>query len=306
MEAALLAAIYADPASDHARAVYADWLLERGDPRGELIVLQLAGVEHPEDVQRERELLQTYARTWRGPLPEDASQIVFKRGFPVGAMATGNIDEQPAWATFESITGLPHGEVFHLPCLRELVLESRAMQVLATLRAPLRARRLVWRSNADDRAADDARDAFPRVRVLPELESFMLHGHASLRAGELAWVRESWCMPQLKSLAIELGGLEVREALELFEPSRLERLRIRIVSGPREEALLWFSRDKIGGFGELAVQISYSIDDVTLAELGLALRRLPDDQLSELHFDPHTGEHAQIVRDGVRSQTRLR
>ena len=302
----MLAAIYADPASDQARAVYADWLLERGDPRGELIVLQLAGVERSEHVQRERELLQTYARTWRGPLPEGASQIVFKRGFPVGAMATGNIDEQPAWATFESITGLPHGEVFHLPSLRELVLESLAMQGLATLRAPLRARRLVWRSNADDRAAADARDAFPRIRELPELASFTLQGHASLRAGELAWLRQSWCMSQLESLAIELAGLEVREALELFEPSRLVRLRIRIVSGPREAALLWFSRDANGGFGELAVQISYSIDDVTLAELGLALRRLPTDQLSKLHFDPHTSEHAQIVRDGIRPQTRLR
>lgn len=164
----------------------------------------------------------------------------------------------------------------------------------------------IYADPASDRAADDARDAFSRVRVLPEIESFMLQGHASLRAGELAWIRESWCMPQLKSLAIELGGLEVREALELFEPTKLERFRIRIVSGPREEALLWFSRDAIGGFGELAVQISYSIDDVTLVELGLALRRLPNDQLSKLHFDPHTDEHAQIVRDGVRAQTRLR
>ena len=38
-EAELLAAIHADPRDDAPRLVYADWLLERGDVRGELIVL---------------------------------------------------------------------------------------------------------------------------------------------------------------------------------------------------------------------------------------------------------------------------
>ena len=302
----MLAAIYADPASDHAREVYADWLLERGDPRGELILLQLSGAGTPEHVERERELLQTYARRWRGPLPERASQVVFKRGFPVSATDTGAIDADPAWATFECITGLPEGEAFHLASLRELVLDSTGMQALATLRTPLRARRLVWRSHERDRAGDDVRAAFARVRALPDLESFTLQDQPAMRAGELAWLRTSWCMPRLKSLGLESSALEVPGAVEMFELTRLERLRIRVVSGPREEALLWFSRDESGRFGVLAVQISYSVDDVTLAELGLALRRLPSDQLSKLSFDPHTGEHAQIVREGLRAQLRLR
>src|SRR5512143_1029906 len=40
--AALEASIVADPADPAAYAVYADWLQRRGDPRGELIALQLA------------------------------------------------------------------------------------------------------------------------------------------------------------------------------------------------------------------------------------------------------------------------
>ena len=36
LERGLLAAIYAAPADDGPRAIYADWLLGRGDPRGEL------------------------------------------------------------------------------------------------------------------------------------------------------------------------------------------------------------------------------------------------------------------------------
>ena len=42
VESRLLAAVLADPGSDAPRQVYADWLQERGDPRGELIELQLA------------------------------------------------------------------------------------------------------------------------------------------------------------------------------------------------------------------------------------------------------------------------
>ena len=40
-ETELLAEIYAAPDDDAPRLVYADWLQERGDPRGEFIALQL-------------------------------------------------------------------------------------------------------------------------------------------------------------------------------------------------------------------------------------------------------------------------
>ena len=54
------AAILADPESPHGYAVYADWLVERGDPHGELIAVQLARETKPDDatlVAHERELL---------------------------------------------------------------------------------------------------------------------------------------------------------------------------------------------------------------------------------------------------------
>ena len=67
----LLAAIYADPSSDDARTIYADWLTSQGDPRGEFIQLQLqraAGTATPAGVRREAALLKKYAKTWLGPL----------------------------------------------------------------------------------------------------------------------------------------------------------------------------------------------------------------------------------------------
>ncbi len=47
-EDALLAAIEAAPDADGPRLVYADWLQERGDPRGHFIALQRAGKSTPE------------------------------------------------------------------------------------------------------------------------------------------------------------------------------------------------------------------------------------------------------------------
>jgi uncharacterized protein (TIGR02996 family) len=38
----LLAEVYASPDDDAPRLVYADWLQERDDPRGEFIALQIA------------------------------------------------------------------------------------------------------------------------------------------------------------------------------------------------------------------------------------------------------------------------
>ncbi|MBA3538768.1 MAG: TIGR02996 domain-containing protein [Deltaproteobacteria bacterium] len=118
----LLAAIYAAPFDDGPRAVLADLLLEAGDPRGELITLQL---EHarPANAQRERAMLRQAGNTWFDGLDKvGASDITLARGFPVAATTrTCNFDG-PAWATIESlaIDPLP-GVVFRgAPVLRGL------------------------------------------------------------------------------------------------------------------------------------------------------------------------------------------
>lgn len=55
-EAALRAAIVANPADDAPRLVYADWLLEHGDVRGEFIRLQIEHARDPRDAKREKRL----------------------------------------------------------------------------------------------------------------------------------------------------------------------------------------------------------------------------------------------------------
>jgi|GEM_PF-2149395 len=112
---AFLRAIYADPGSDERRAVYADYLGEHGDPRGELITLQLereAGRGSPASEKREKALLKAHQSAWLGPLAADIviGETEWRRGFPVATktkMAKLYQVEasciRPDWATFERI-----------------------------------------------------------------------------------------------------------------------------------------------------------------------------------------------------------
>jgi uncharacterized protein (TIGR02996 family) len=90
----LLAAIHADPEADEPRQVYADWLLQRGDPRGELINLQImrySGIgDDSEELSRERsaretELLAAHGDSWlaeAGLTPAHRELgTFFRRGF---------------------------------------------------------------------------------------------------------------------------------------------------------------------------------------------------------------------------------
>lgn len=73
----LLAAIYEHPEDDLARSVYADALQEIGDPRGELISLQLHQPTNP----RARDLATKFAVAWLGELAPVVIASEWKRGF---------------------------------------------------------------------------------------------------------------------------------------------------------------------------------------------------------------------------------
>jgi uncharacterized protein (TIGR02996 family) len=88
----LLAAIAAAPDDDAPRLVYADRLLERGDPYGELIETQCAAARLPGGEARAKlearaaELLEQHTQTWLAPLrPWVSSMYRWERGFMVAA-----------------------------------------------------------------------------------------------------------------------------------------------------------------------------------------------------------------------------
>ncbi|HWO25567.1 MAG TPA: TIGR02996 domain-containing protein [Kofleriaceae bacterium] len=111
----LLAAVYADPASDEPRLVYADYLQTRGDPRGELIILQIQrarGEGTDKALARERALLRKHAGALLGPLASVVAirDAVFERGFLAACVARVRTQViaatelvHPEWATVRAI-----------------------------------------------------------------------------------------------------------------------------------------------------------------------------------------------------------
>ena len=83
-----IAEIVANPADITPRLIFADWLEEQGDPRGEFIRLQcqwdpaqIATDEQIADRSRERDLLQTYGPRWSAHVAPHCVNYQFIRGF---------------------------------------------------------------------------------------------------------------------------------------------------------------------------------------------------------------------------------
>jgi uncharacterized protein (TIGR02996 family) len=129
-EADLYAAVYDDPDDDGARGVLADHLIEKGDPRGEFLAMQLRRKDQKEP-GRELTLLKKNQAAWLGEIgpvvgyknqpvlgPEPASYgmhvyVRWHRGFLAGAKLEFNganlkkLGPLPAWATLEHATLRP-------------------------------------------------------------------------------------------------------------------------------------------------------------------------------------------------------
>jgi uncharacterized protein (TIGR02996 family) len=106
----LLAAVYRNPDADEERLVYADWLMEQGDPRGEFIACQFKA--DPDSKKRSRALLREHKKAWLGPLANVLrGDVEFRRGFPAQGIATFRHERDVAqwgsvvdWATLEELS----------------------------------------------------------------------------------------------------------------------------------------------------------------------------------------------------------
>jgi uncharacterized protein (TIGR02996 family) len=84
----LLADVKAQPDDDVPRLILGDWLQDQGDPRGELIHLQVVRARLSDDDPRwielrrcEAALLRRHVHEWLGPLVDLAAGWEFERGF---------------------------------------------------------------------------------------------------------------------------------------------------------------------------------------------------------------------------------
>ena len=242
-EQELLDAVLAEPHQLGHRHVYADFLLARGNPRGEFIALQLAGSTKKSARSRAKELLETHGNAWLGELGPalTVADTRFAAGFLHSARVKLSLDgallerviDHPLWATVVRLANAP------LPVLASPVM--RALEVLRlddTLSAQLvrsshrltQVRRFELELRPSYRnqlfmssyRAFNPRylEALARLRQLPSVEQLCIDSHVELDSERLRWL---WRAPMLS----RLRTLELRQATsgEFLPVSCYERVR---------------------------------------------------------------------------------
>ena len=133
---ALLRQVIEHPDWDGPRLIYADWLGERYDPRGEFIRLQCAFAQLPagderrnELQERSDELLKVHQDEWVGPLRSLVSGWRFQRGF----IDTIYIDARRFLAHADQVFQLAPVRHMHLLDVGRRVAEVAASPVLVRL-----------------------------------------------------------------------------------------------------------------------------------------------------------------------------
>jgi len=228
-DAAFLDAIYANPDDDDVRRVYADFLGERGDPRGELLASQLSAEPHGLG-RREQALIEAHGAAWAGPLDGwlETKGRAFERGFlskgRVGDVAKTRVAEvfgAREWSTLRTIT-------FPYPLWDALdeILASPTLRGLRTIH-DLPAVRLAAIGRA--RAAGH----------LPRLEELTIDARTLDPIGVPELSR---ALQGLRRLTVAFATLDVVDTL--VAAGAFERLEVfRVATGEREEPLAaWWDR----------------------------------------------------------------
>jgi uncharacterized protein (TIGR02996 family) len=222
----LLAAVYEDLASDGSRMVLADRLLELGDPRGEMMALQLARARAGTPATaHERELIARHGRAWAQPLTRCLAAFGFRRGFLAMATVDDRAMMEPAlyahaaWATVEELeTG--NAALLLSPALRSLrrvAIPGELLEVLARQDRPLPIDTVVGRVFALDGAPG----------------RFVQSGVAIPR-GELPELLEGTALDRVRAMSLSIESASRADRAERF---------LQTASGRRLDHVELFSSD---------------------------------------------------------------
>lgn len=243
---ALLAKVLAAPGDDALRLVYADWLQERGDPRGELIVLQVRearGEATEAERKRSRALLRANKEAWLGDLARVLRGVELERGFLARAeLAQNAAATEPAWrkaaadpllATLEELRigrgNVDHYELFVFSAQARLlrrieVPRPRLLDALLEGRCPGPLEHLSLKVAPGRKQLDRFADRLGTVRSL----QIGVTRPKVLKL--LADLRASGVLARLQSLALAIAG--VQQTADLVPPNweempaTLERLAV--------------------------------------------------------------------------------
>ncbi len=302
----LFDAVAQAPEDDGPRHVLSDALLERGDPRGEFIALQLLkarGQATPRQEAREKILEQNHWRRWLielpgvGVAPTATSPLNdFHRGFLRSCVLspTGVGEGSLSWRMVERIDVANTGDARELaaPALTHLTvltgLDAACLQVVLAGPDKPRLRELGFAGPwlQADRGRQEQRqllalDRFPSLRALRLAPSPFRH-----HADWLAWLFEAPVLRQLERLTLWMElPFDVAGIQSLLVQQRLDRLQLELTNMGLKLVL------KGGG---LTVQLD---NEFWLGQRAQALRNLGP------HFAPFPFRRFE-VRVGERPATR--
>jgi uncharacterized protein (TIGR02996 family) len=242
-EAELLAAVFANPDDDAPRMVYADWLQERGDARGELIALQLAN-RTGKQTARESELIATHQKKLLGSLASrvKVAGLRFERGF-LARCSPKDTEPDPAWATVHTIVGSVPGEKTRVPSLRALLqISEDDVAKLSRLRGCKLEELDLWLSGGMyDALTDNEWSRIPKfVARLEKVAAFKTLKRLSFDG----WIQMN--LASAKSLDWMTKSPLVNRLDEIVFPLSLEQLPIAvraIGASTAKSALFWGNTD---------------------------------------------------------------
>lgn len=249
-------AIATDPQDPNAYLVYADWLQARGDPLGELIVVQHAMAARPRDEhqrlkEREQELLDAHGRTWLASLPDfEPSYLDWQWGFiagasfgtHLGAELVAALAEAPAARFIQSLELYVDDRPPRSAAWDDPIPATDPLKAMAEIGLARSLRRLhfgAFTNHSIDERVVDLEVVYPSWQTLHELH---LDTPASLGRMELARLRilgiSSYSAPVLDELAAaRLPSLERLELWTNGDFGTVERIPIRTFPRLRELCL---------------------------------------------------------------------
>lgn len=314
----LLAAVYASPDDETVRQVYADALLEVGDPRGEFMVLQLKRARGealtPAEVKEEAALQKKHVKAWLGPLYDVlyTTHLEFRSGFlhtaqirPV-SKALAAARNHPAWSTVRDLDMSTGGtnergtslilqpNARHIRVLRNIVYlvldelaaspgEGRELEVLDVSWLPMGDP-----EGETGRVATRAWKATLTGKAFPKLRELHLGREA---ASDLDRLKDLWTSPLVKQLSVvrlDASYYSAKKSLSLAASQATKQLTVELDFGP----LLFAARpggeltiSTTGGRGETAniwKDLVAGLDPATWKKLDVTRAGLTDAQLDAL------------------------
>jgi uncharacterized protein (TIGR02996 family) len=246
--AGLFEAVLDDPDDDARRAVYADALQQRGDVRGEIIALQLAGT--PAANAKADRLIEKHRKTLLGGIAKTviATTAVFEKGFlaacqtDVRRLVEAEVTFGRAeWATVKRLEFRAHGALTSVMRSLEEVYGVSESALVALRKITLPKLRLLDIANAYSLEGGQPRaplDVLATTTGLPALRELRLHMQPreyaartwrTRTASDFAWLFTAPCAAQLTRLLVPWDGddLDVlRSWLDVLRARPLEWIEL--------------------------------------------------------------------------------